>query len=237
MMIGARSLVVLLAVAAVGVVPCEALTLVKGVAGGTVRGTITDGNHRTVECSIAIPDSFVVLEVAFAPDRVLVAACVQRGWVGQEEALLSEFWMFSAPDTLGTTVTFADRRVLLSHRSSFGESYTLYAGSVSCADATAVCVHGWEWAGTRLFDARGAEIRLDDNLVKKICRCRPDYVRPVAWVEGGRRPELVCDVQEEGGRGPCHFVFDLATGTVDTLTAAALTGDLGRRLLSACARP
>jgi hypothetical protein len=226
---------VVLAIAVGLAVQCHAYTLCKGVRGGTVRGSITDINHKTVECSIEIPDSFTVLDVQFESNRVLIAASVERARPGRDASILSEFWMFSAPDTILTPVTFRDRKALLSHKSSYGESYTVYAGSVNCDAATAVRVHGWEWASTQIFDDSGVNIPLDQSLVASVCGCRPDYIRPVAWVSVGREWNLICVLGEEGGRGPFNLIYHLSTGTVDTLTSSDLGGELGRLMIEACA--
>ncbi|MBK8167859.1 MAG: hypothetical protein IPK64_18085 [bacterium] len=195
--------------------PCSAEHLRRGVVGGTIRGTINNAHGRTVQCEVAVPDSFIVLDVKFWFDRLLIAACVEReGPHYYDNGFLSEFWMFTAPDSNSTTVTYRDRKVLLSRVSTFGESMTTYAYSISCNAATAVYDAGWEWGTARVFDKTGRALPDIRDVVAQACGCNPEYTHPVAWLEVSQRPALVLSVTDSG-LGPYYVRYFPDTGDAE----------------------
>lgn len=142
--------------------------------------------------SHVVPDSFVILDVKFCHDRILVAACVEHEVTSPhghaDNEFRSEFWQFAAPDATSDVITFADRKVLLSRTSTFGESMTTYAFSINCAEATAVYDAGWEWGTVRVFDHTGAALPDIREAVAGACGCNPEYTRPIVWTGLDRKP-------------------------------------------------
>jgi hypothetical protein len=193
--------------------------------------------NQQVECQIAVPDSFFLLDVKFESDRVLVAAFAESEISGQSPSYFSEFWLFAAANTTQPVIRFADRKTLLSRRSTYGESSTQYAYSVNCREATAVYAAGWEWGTTELFNASGEHIPLDRDSLAKACGYIPDYVWPVAWIYKDRRPFLIIEViDSEGGstvgeERSTLVQFDLIERAVVALSQSAQLSKLQLEIL------
>lgn len=103
--------------------PSTATAFMEGLAGGAIRGRIANELHEMVDCNIVVPDSFVVSDIDFAYNRVIVTATVEyeaRGGAGPW--YLSEVWRFALGDTTAAKVAFEDRQILASEQSVFGES-------------------------------------------------------------------------------------------------------------------
>ena len=211
--------------------PTSAMPYLTGISGGNIRGPVTNELHRRVSCAIDIPDSVVVLDIDFVPGRIIADVAIEHEVSGNSWWFRSEVWQFAPRDTIATSVTFADRTVLRSEESNFGESMAIYQYSVSCEDATAVYRSGWESGSTLLFDRQGNARPIDAASLARACGFRPDFVQPIAWVEENRRRRLVLRTSEYGGSNCQYLSYWLEDGTLEKVKPEELSGDLLRQLL------
>lgn len=211
-------------------------TLNVGITGGTINCVLSNAQHQTSSCTIAVPDSFIVVDIdSNTSMRLLVTAFVAYRDKPGPPRYLSEVWLFVPPDSGQAKLTFADRKVLASYKPEGGMGQRFCKRTVTCNDAIALQVEGYEAATTLLYNPQGELIEVDWSIVQKKCDCYPDYIRPITWIWTGSRSQLVCKVGEPGGQ-PYLLVYDLESGAIDVRSALAEVGELGLQILTSTLR-
>ena len=195
-----------------------------------------DISYWARDFSVTIPDTYRVLDIDGTHDRLLVTAYSIQKADGIHSVYRSEVWAFKTGVDGVQSKGFDDRQVLVSFTTSDGESKKLCLRTVSCKEATAVYVDGWEHGHTLLFDKNGVEVDIDWPRRKAPTdKAGIDYIRPLTWIEdwsSDYKCRLVCWVSGHGDLDPFLAVLNWQTGEIEMESLKESFGSYGFDLLS-----
>jgi hypothetical protein len=182
--------------------------------------------------NLRIPSPYKVIGIEEASGRLLVTAYSMVDPVGDKPLFLSEVWLFPFSSPPADSLAFESRRVLVSLESRMGEKRQVALSTMSCRDASAVYVDGWENGRTLLFDKDGDRIPVEWPDRKPGEECCVDFIWPLAWLLEGPAERLACRMNDHGDVDPLLLIYDLNTGAFEYRSMAETLGEFGSHLMN-----
>ena len=196
------------------------------IAGGVI--SVSGGN-----VDLRIPAPYNVIGIEEASGRLLVTAYSIVDPASDRPRFLSEVWLFPFSTPPADSLAFESRRVLVSLESQMGEKRQVALYTISCHEASAVYVDGWENGRTLLFDKDGGRIPVAWPERKTGEECCADFIWPLAWLLEAPAERLACRMNDHGDLDPMLLIYDLNTGIFEFQPMAEALGEFGSHLMNA----